>query len=307
VRASAPRPPPPSVRASTPTPIQFDWREENPTCIHPIRDQGKCGSCWANAGSEVLSDRFCIHSNGSINVILSPLYMMQCDKAEHGCQGGYPEKAWKFLAKQGTYSEDCDPYNLTRQFVCPLSQCADHSPLRNRTNFKAQQKESYQVMGTVEEEIVLRGPVEAVFSVYPDFMHYAGGIYHHNTSSKDKPLGEHAVKLVGFGVANLTVSRSLAASLAASLGNPPAKQPGPPPDGGSESKHDPNSNPGPPDGSVAIRTGSDGGAVGASGDIVTAEVQYWIAANSWNASWGENGTLPLYKILTLTLIITITT
>ena len=33
----------------TPPTTSFDWREVEPDCIHPIRDQGKCGSCWANA------------------------------------------------------------------------------------------------------------------------------------------------------------------------------------------------------------------------------------------------------------------
>ena len=53
-------------------PESFDAREEWPDCIHPIRNQGHCGSCWAFAGSEVLSDRFCIASYGKINVVLSP-------------------------------------------------------------------------------------------------------------------------------------------------------------------------------------------------------------------------------------------
>jgi len=41
-------------------PDAFDSREGFPGCIHPIRDQQKCGSCWAFSASEALSDRFCI-------------------------------------------------------------------------------------------------------------------------------------------------------------------------------------------------------------------------------------------------------
>lgn len=48
-------------------PDSFDWREKMPECIHAVRNQGKCGSCWAHSSSEVVSDRFCIHSNGKIN------------------------------------------------------------------------------------------------------------------------------------------------------------------------------------------------------------------------------------------------
>lgn len=53
-------------------PTNFDSRTQWPDCIHEIRDQAQCGSCWAFAGSETLSDRFCIASNGSVNVVLSP-------------------------------------------------------------------------------------------------------------------------------------------------------------------------------------------------------------------------------------------
>lgn len=53
-------------------PESFDWREKSPECIHPVRNQGRCGSCWAHSASEVVSDRFCIASKGKVNVTFSP-------------------------------------------------------------------------------------------------------------------------------------------------------------------------------------------------------------------------------------------
>lgn len=53
-------------------PDSFDWREKMSECIHPVRDQGHCGSCWAHSASEVVSDRFCIHSKGKIQETFSP-------------------------------------------------------------------------------------------------------------------------------------------------------------------------------------------------------------------------------------------
>ena len=52
-------------------PTDFDWRSQS-NCVHPIRDQQHCGSCWAFAATEALSDRFCIASEGAIDVVLSP-------------------------------------------------------------------------------------------------------------------------------------------------------------------------------------------------------------------------------------------
>ena len=46
-------------------------------------------------------------------------------------------------------------------------------------------------------EIARDGPVEAVFSVYEDFMAYQGGVY--VWSGAGRLLGQHAVKLLGWG------------------------------------------------------------------------------------------------------------
>jgi hypothetical protein len=53
-------------------PSSFDVRTKYPGCTHPVLDQGDCGSCWAFASTETLSDRFCVASNGTVNVTLSP-------------------------------------------------------------------------------------------------------------------------------------------------------------------------------------------------------------------------------------------
>jgi len=46
-------------------PTNFDSREQWPKCdsIREVRDQSNCGSCWAFAACEAMSDRLCIASN----------------------------------------------------------------------------------------------------------------------------------------------------------------------------------------------------------------------------------------------------
>jgi len=98
-------------------PAEFDSRKQWPNCIHEIRDQAQCGSCWAFAASEVLSDRFCIATQGKTDIILSPQDLVSCDKSDYGCQGGYLDHSWQYLVSTGIVSEECFPYTSQKGSV----------------------------------------------------------------------------------------------------------------------------------------------------------------------------------------------
>jgi cathepsin B len=57
-----------------------------------------------------LSDRYCIHSNGDVDVVLSPQDLIDCDFSNGGCNGGYLTPALSYLFAEGIVSEDCLPY-----------------------------------------------------------------------------------------------------------------------------------------------------------------------------------------------------
>jgi len=108
-------------------PETFDSRDKWGSCVHPIRDQAQCGSCWAFGASEALSDRFCIASNGSIDVVLSPEDLVACDSIDHGCNGGYLAMAWRYLTNTGIVSDTCFPYTSGDGSVphCLHGKCQD--------------------------------------------------------------------------------------------------------------------------------------------------------------------------------------
>jgi len=97
-------------------------------CVHEIRDQQQCGSCWAFAGSEVLSDRFCIASKGAIDVVLSPEDLVSCDRTNFGCNGGNLATEWKYMENKGIVSDSCFPYTAGagKEATCATS-CVDGS------------------------------------------------------------------------------------------------------------------------------------------------------------------------------------
>ena len=111
-------------------PKTFDARTQWPDFVHPIRNQEQCGSCWAFAASEALSDRFAIASQGDINVVLSPEDMVECDSTDMGCQGGWMNKAWEYLMNTGIVSDACNPYisgqgNSYKNMCPPKGRCAN--------------------------------------------------------------------------------------------------------------------------------------------------------------------------------------
>ena len=64
---------------------------------------------------------------------------------------------------------------------------------------KQKAKRAYSLRKSVEaiqREIMEEGPVTAAFTVYQDFLTYAGGVYQHAAGT---PLGGHAVKIIGWG------------------------------------------------------------------------------------------------------------
>jgi cathepsin B len=211
-----------------PLPPSYDWRANASfaSCIGPIVDQSpngtKCGSCWAVSAVEAFGDRRCIATRQgragraaapatsspaapAERLELSALDLIACDRkcespllrkgCNNGCLGGFPKMAWEYFQSDGVVSAQCMPYNLSRQLLCPLNSCAP--PLDNA---KYRTSSSYHVLGAAPEirrELVRKGPVQATFTVYEDFLNYAGGIYRYVAGRR---LGLHAVKVVGYGV-----------------------------------------------------------------------------------------------------------
>lgn len=210
-----------SVSNADDLPESFDSRVQWPDCIHPIRNQGHCGSCWAHAASEVLSDRFCIASNGTVNVVLSPQDMVSCDWLDHGCNGGILTTSWMYLRFFGIVSDACKPYSSGDGKVawCPIlkSQCTSEGQVYKK--YKAKNFYSLNSIDAIKRSILTHGPVETGFSVYDDFMNYKSGIYKKTAGAR--MLGGHAVKIVGWGK--------------------------------------------------------------------EADTEYWVVANSWSETWGEQG------------------
>ncbi|EFC44879.1 cathepsin B [Naegleria gruberi] len=185
-------------------PTNFDSRQQWGKCIHPIRNQEQCGSCWAFSASESLSDRFCIASNGKVDVILSPQDMVSCDYNDMGCDGGNLDNAWWWMKNKGIVPDSCMPYVSGGGNVpaCPSNCNGTNIPISSQLYYAKSFSHIspwmfWERVADIQQEIYTNGPVQGGFSVYQDFMNYKSGVYSHKTGSF---LGGHAIKIIGWGV-----------------------------------------------------------------------------------------------------------
>lgn len=210
-------------------PDEFDARKQWSNCptIKEIRDQGSCGSCWAFGAVEAMSDRVCIHSNGSVNFHFSAENLISCCyMCGFGCSGGFPGSAWNYWVQNGIVSggqygtnQGCIPYEIApcehhidgprpackgegRTPIC-VKKCEDSYKIPYEEDLHYG-KVSYSVDSNedaIKREIYNNGPVEGAFTVYEDFLSYKSGVYQH---VKGKVLGGHAIRILGWGVDKYT-------------------------------------------------------------------------------------------------------
>ncbi|XP_060519631.1 cathepsin B-like [Cylas formicarius] len=205
---------------STEIPEYFDAAEQWPNCesIREIRDQSRCGACWAFAAVEAMSDRICIHSGQTKQVRISSQDLLTCcNYCGFGCDGGFTSDAWLYWKRDGIVTgglfnrtdEGCVSYFLPECDDHP-AKCRDYVDTPacvQRCDNPNENYESSLTFGSdvnyfssekqIQLEILKNGPVETQYYVYEDFASYQSGIYQQTSNVM---LGGHAVKIVGWGV-----------------------------------------------------------------------------------------------------------
>ncbi|XGW24170.1 hypothetical protein V3C99_005959, partial [Haemonchus contortus] len=213
-------------------PESFDAREKWKECpsIRYIRDQSNCGSCWAVSAAETMSDRLCIHSNGTRKTMISDTDMLSCCglACGFGCDGGLAIGAWFYaqdfgVCSGGRYEEEgvCKPYvfhpcgfhkgqkyyGQCPKHVYKTPKCKSYCQYGYGKRYQADRVFAKKVYGLYKDEDIIRmdimkkGPVQTAFEVFEDFYSYKKGVYVHTAGEQN---GLHAVKIIGWGVENGT-------------------------------------------------------------------------------------------------------
>ncbi|XP_049534797.1 cathepsin B-like [Anopheles darlingi] len=206
-----------------PFPESFDARQKWSFCpsVGTIRNQGCCASSYAVAAVATITDRWCIHSEGKSQFSFGAYDVLSCcHRCGFGCDGGVPSAVWHYWVENGITSggayeshEGCQSYPFgvckPQEIFAPhvdlicLRQC---QPGYNTTYLEDKHfgRVAYSVPRDEDRilyELFYFGPVQASFTVYTDFIQYKSGVYRHTYGVR---VGDHSVKIVGWGVENGT-------------------------------------------------------------------------------------------------------
>ena len=94
---------PPSLHAP---PSAYDWSIET-GAVGPIRNQGKCGACWAISVVNTVEAANYIQLSAGVFEPICAAQLVNCDARNFGCKGGWPRVAFDYSAEFGLqYSTD---------------------------------------------------------------------------------------------------------------------------------------------------------------------------------------------------------
>lgn len=173
-------------------PASLDWRSAGGNFVTGVRNQKKCGDCWAFALTGALESYAMRRQNApGADLDLSEQVLLSCSGIG-SCNGGTLDGA--YLQNTGLPLESAYPYTAAD------GSCASAAP--------GWQNSVYRIdgWGTVSRSVnslkaalAKYGPLPTGMMVYEDLMHYKSGVYSYTAGKK---LGGHAVIIVGYNDAD---------------------------------------------------------------------------------------------------------
>lgn len=173
-------------------PESFDWRSEHPTCVKDVSlsDQ-ECPANYLLATISAVEDRLCDKLGRHINLEHSEV--LECDKGNKGCEGGYVTKALDWGRAMGFVEEGC----RVSGDACPLEKGENNKCRMENDYYRVIDHCLATEIDGIKREIITNGPVISQMTPFTDLLTYSEGIYH-RTHDAFKFNGNLIVKVLGW-------------------------------------------------------------------------------------------------------------
>tara|TARA_Y100000817_G_C16857830_1_gene544717 strand:+ start:2344 stop:3279 length:936 start_codon:yes stop_codon:yes gene_type:complete len=166
-------------------PFEVDWRDKN--VVTSVKNQGKCGSCWAFSATGSIESVNAIDTGNLINISEQQLMDCSSDYGNKGCQGGAMDNAFKFVIDNGICSEEEYPYT-SQQGLC--QPCKEVVRINNYKDIMPNNE------GILKRAVAQQPVSAAIQANLMSFQLYSSGIY------SDPNCGtklDHGILIIGYG------------------------------------------------------------------------------------------------------------
>jgi len=181
-------------------PESLDWREK--MAVTAVKNQGQCGSCWSFSTTGAIEGLTAIKNNNLVE--LSEQQLVDCSKANHGCNGGLMTMAFKYVAKIGGICSE-DEY----QYTAKDGQCKECESVEGTDIKDCHEIESGDSEGLIYS--LSNQPISVgIQADTPAFQHYGGGVFT-DTKCYTGQI-DHGVLLVAYDKGTMTIKNSWGAS-----------------------------------------------------------------------------------------------
>jgi len=167
-----------------------DWTTKG--AVTPIKNQARCGSCWAFSTTGSVEGAYQI-ANGEL-VSLSEEDLVQCDhNGDNGCNGGLMDNAFEWIEKNGIAAEQDYPYTSGTGTTGTCQTAKSAKPVVTISSFRDVPTKDEDAL----KSAVAQGPVSiAIEADKSAFQLYKSGVL--DSSSCGERL-DHGVLVVGYG------------------------------------------------------------------------------------------------------------
>ncbi|KAF8564531.1 hypothetical protein P879_11855 [Paragonimus westermani] len=168
-------------------PASVDWRDKG--AVGPVENQSVCFSCWAFSVAGNIEGQWFLKTGQLVS--LSKQQLVDCDKLNYGCEGGYPTEAYKEIRRMGGLELEEDYPYIADEQACKL----DKSKLLAKIDDS--------IVLEIDEEkqtawLAEHGPTSVLLNAVP-LQYYESGISHPSKDLCPSDDLNHAVLSVGYG------------------------------------------------------------------------------------------------------------
>ncbi|XP_038896226.1 vignain-like [Benincasa hispida] len=168
-------------------PSSIDWRKKG--AVTDIKNQGRCGSCWAFAAVAVVEGINQIKTNKLVS--LSEQEVVDCDYKDGGCGGGFYDSAFEFMMENnGITIEENYPYYAENRYC--LAQKGN-----KRVTIDGYENVPPNNENALKKAVAHQPVAVSIAASGRRFRYYSEGMFTENDYCGDRI--DHTVVVVGYG------------------------------------------------------------------------------------------------------------